>query len=97
MSFLRAETNDRFDRLAALLDQRFADVLRRALWGADGSQVPVGHVDLREEGPAKRAFLTDMLIRAEREETGKATGDLASTAVDSPSMQRALVEEAHGG
>ncbi len=97
MSLLRADTERQFDAMLKIRTDRLDEVLRAALWGADGTEVPVGHVDLREEGPAKQGFLKDMLVRAEREETGRAAGDLASTAVGTPSMQRALEEEARDG
>ena len=64
-------------------------------WGPDGKRVPGRFVDLRDRTPeAKRTFLHGMAVRAEREETGKAAGDLASTVVATPSMQRVMEEEA---
>ena len=67
---------------------------RDSRWGSDGQETPVGHVDLRDERPAdRRKFLHGMTVRAEREEAGKAPGDLASTVVASPAMQRVLADE----
>ncbi len=68
------------------------------VWGTDGTRVPASHIDLRDKTPEeKRTFLHGMAVRAEREETGKAPGDLASTVVATPSMQRVMEEEAQRG
>ncbi len=68
---------------------------QHAHWGPDGQRVPSSHVDLNSVSPeAKRTFLHGMAVRAEREETGKAAGDLASTVVATPAMQRVMEEEA---
>ncbi len=66
-----------------------------SVWGSDGKRVPGNFVDLRERTPEeRRTFLHGMAVRAEREEAGKAAGDLASTVVATPSMQRVMEEEA---
>ena len=69
-----------------------------SVWGPDGKRVPAAFVDLRDRTPEeKRTFLHGMAVRAEREETGKAAGDLASTVVATPAMQRVMEEEAQRG
>ncbi len=66
-----------------------------SVWGSDGTRVPSSHIDLRDKTPEERlTFLHGMAVRAEREEAGKAAGDLASTVVATPSMQRVMEEEA---
>ncbi len=87
---VRAALKVRRDRRQAA---RTASVL-----GSDGKRVPGNHIDLRERTPEeRRLFLHGMAVRAEREEAGKAPGDLASTVVATPSMQRVMEEEAQNG
>ena len=68
---------------------------RASRWGSDGQETPGDMVRL--EGAERRAFLTNMMSRADAESAGRAPGDLATTVVDAPAMQRALAEEAHNG
>ena len=66
---------------------------RDSRWGSDGQETPGDMVRL--EGAERRAFLTNMMSRADAESDGRAPGDLATTVVNTPAMQRALAEEAH--
>ncbi len=78
--------------------ERRAAAYSAARWGSDGNRVPSSHIDLNDRTPEeKRTFLHGMAVRAEREETGKAAGDLASTVVATPSMQRVMEEEVQRG
>ncbi len=68
------------------------------VWGSDGNRVPSSQIDLNARTPEeKRTFLHGVAVRAEREEAGKAAGDLASTVVATPSMQRVMEEEVQNG
>lgn len=69
--------------------------LTRAVWGADGQQVPHNMVKL--EGTRRRDFLFNLVNRAQAEREGRVAGDAATVAVESPAMQRALEEEAQRG
>ena len=91
MSLLRSAPIEAALREITRRRVRRTKALRTAMFGADGTGTPVGFV--RPQGVEKTAFLRGMLIRAEREEEGRAPGDLASQAVDTPAMQRVIAEE----
>lgn len=95
MSLLRAAPVEAALREITRRRVRRTKALRTAMFGSDGTSTPIGFV--RPEGVEKTAFLRGMMIRAEREEEGRAPGDLASQVVDTPAMQRVIGEEVVDG
>lgn len=89
MSLLRAHVLQQATAGVAARRSRRATTLQKALFGADGKQVPAGFVRL--ETPEERHVATRFLARkALQEQEGFAPGDAYTRAISTPSVQQAV-------